>query len=41
MHGFRDNDVLLQAGYGVIMISPPGGTIVAMTTSHIWDAGKG
>jgi len=24
MHGFRDNEVLLQAGYDVIMISPPG-----------------
>jgi len=22
MHGFRDNDVLVQAGYGVIVISP-------------------
>jgi len=25
MHGFRVNDVLLQAGYVVIVISPPGG----------------
>jgi len=25
MHGFRDNEVLLQAGYEVIVISPPGG----------------
>jgi len=25
MHGFRDNEVLLQARYDVIMISPPGG----------------
>jgi len=25
MHGFRDNHVLLQVGYDVIMISPPGG----------------
>jgi len=25
MHGFRDNEVLLQAGYDVIVISPPGG----------------
>jgi len=24
-HGFRDNDVLLQAGYDVIVISPPKG----------------
>jgi len=24
MHGFRDNEVLLQTGYDVIMISPPG-----------------
>jgi len=24
MHGFRDNEVLLQAGYEIIMISPPG-----------------
>jgi len=24
MHGFRDNEVLLQAEYDVIMISPPG-----------------
>jgi len=24
LHGFRDNKVLLQAGYDVIMISPPG-----------------
>jgi len=23
-HGFRDNEVLLQAGYEVIVISPPG-----------------
>jgi len=25
MHGFRDNDVLLQAGYDVIVILPPWG----------------
>jgi len=25
MHGIRDNEVLLQAGYYVIVISPPGG----------------
>jgi len=25
MPGFRDNEVLLQAGYDVIVISPPGG----------------
>jgi len=25
MHGFRDNEVLLQGGYDVIMISPLGG----------------
>jgi len=25
MHGFRDNEVLLQAGYDVIVISPLGG----------------
>jgi len=24
MHGFRDNEVLLQAGYDVIVISPKG-----------------
>jgi len=24
MYGFRDNEYLLQAGYDVIMISPPG-----------------
>jgi len=24
MHGFRDNKVLMQAGYDVIVISPPG-----------------
>jgi len=24
MDGFRDNEVLLQAGYDVIVISPPG-----------------
>jgi len=24
MHGFRDNEVLLQAGYDVIVILPPG-----------------
>jgi len=24
MHGFRDNDVLLQAGYDVIVLSPLG-----------------
>jgi len=26
MHGFRDTEVLLQAGYDVIVIYPPGGT---------------
>jgi len=26
MHGFRDNEIWLQAGYDVIVISPPGGT---------------
>jgi len=26
MHGFRDNEVLLQAGYDVIVITLPGGT---------------
>jgi len=25
MHGFRDNEVLFQAGFDVIVISPPGG----------------
>jgi len=25
MHGFRDNDVLLQAGYDITVIFPPGG----------------
>jgi len=25
MHGFRDNEVLLQAGYDVIVIYPQGG----------------
>jgi len=25
MHGFRDNEVLMQAGYDVIVLSPPGG----------------
>jgi len=25
MHGFRDNEVLLQGGYDVIVISPLGG----------------
>jgi len=25
MHGFWDNEALLLAGYGVIVISPPGG----------------
>jgi len=25
MHGFRDNEVLLKAGYDVIVISPLGG----------------
>jgi len=25
MYGFRDNEVLLQAGYDVIVISPPRG----------------
>jgi len=25
MHGFRDNEVLLQAGYNVIVTSPRGG----------------
>jgi len=24
MHGFRENEILLQAGYDVIMISPLG-----------------
>jgi len=27
IHGFRDNEVLLQAGFDVIMISPPGGDL--------------
>jgi len=27
MHGFRDNEVLLQTGYDVIVISPPGGAL--------------
>jgi len=27
MHGFRDNEVLLQAGYDVIVISPPGNAL--------------
>jgi len=27
MHGFPDNEVLLQAGYDVIVISPPGGAL--------------
>jgi len=36
MHGFRDNEVLLQAGYDVIVISPPGGrfTLFYMTDSE-------
>jgi len=25
MHGFQDNEVLLQTGYDIIVISPPGG----------------
>jgi len=25
MHGFRDNEVLLQSGYDVVVISPSGG----------------
>jgi len=25
MHGFRDKEDVLQAGYDVIVISPPGG----------------
>jgi len=25
MHGFRDNEILLQTGYDVIVISPTGG----------------
>jgi len=25
MHGFRDNEVLQQAGYDIIVISPPEG----------------
>jgi len=28
MHRFRDNEVLLQAGYDVIEICPPGGASV-------------
>jgi len=27
MHDFRDNEVLLQAGYDVIVITPPGGAL--------------
>jgi len=27
MHGFQDNEVLLQAGYDVIVISPLGGDL--------------
>jgi len=27
MHGFQDNEVLLQAGYDVIVISPPEGAV--------------
>jgi len=27
MHGFQDSEVLLQAGYDVIVISPPGGAL--------------
>jgi len=27
MHGFRDNEVLLQAGNDVIVISPPGAAL--------------
>jgi len=27
MHGFRDNEVLLQAGYDVIAISKPKGAL--------------
>jgi len=33
MHDFRDNDVLLQAGYDVIVISPPG---VLYAILHDW-----
>jgi len=25
MHGFQDSEILFQAGYDVIVISPPGG----------------
>jgi len=25
MHGFRDNEILLQTGYDAIVISPPAG----------------
>jgi len=25
MHGFRDNEVLLETGYDIMVISPPGG----------------
>jgi len=31
VHGFRDNEVLLQVGYDVIVISPPGGGEITMT----------
>jgi len=31
MHGFQDNKVLLQAGYDVIVIFPPGGASVDLS----------
>jgi len=37
MQGFRDNEVFLQAGYDVIMISPPGGA----SSYFIWSILKG
>jgi len=35
MHGFQDNEVLLQGGYDIIVISPPG---VAFTLFHMTDS---
>jgi len=35
MHGFRDNEVLLQAGYDVI-ISPPIGALHALVLDGFW-----
>jgi len=36
MHGFRYNEVLLPAGYDVIMIYPPGGASAIFMMDSEW-----